>query len=194
LYKIRKAATSSLSAEKLTSPSQQNDEEDEVVETEEASRKRGKGKDIAIISSMLKALNVEKMAFRPISRAKFFDFENLKTKGLDLRKFTDPQGWSDFLSTEESTFEDLVNEFYGHMVVKEKKEEKVLVSSVKGVKVTITQESLSKALNIPNKGNQLYNSVGTKGVSHNHHLSFDDNKVLKLSIGYAKHLFKCAGP
>jgi len=36
--------------------------------------------------------------------------------------------------------------------------------------------------------------VGTKGVSHNHRLSFDDNKVLKLSIGYAKHLFKCAGP
>jgi len=37
-------------------------------------------------------------------------------------------------------------------------------------------------------------SVGTKGVSHNHRLSFDDNKVLKLSIGYAKHLFKCTGP
>jgi len=36
--------------------------------------------------------------------------------------------------------------------------------------------------------------VGTKGVSHNHRLSFDDNKVLKLSIGYAKHLFKCPGP
>jgi len=36
--------------------------------------------------------------------------------------------------------------------------------------------------------------VGTKGVSHNHRLSFDDNKVLKLSIGYAKHLFKCVGP
>jgi len=33
--------------------------------------------------------------------------------------------------------------------------------------------------------------VGTKGVSQNHLLSFDDNKVLKLSIGYAKHLFKC---
>ena len=32
-------------------------------------------------------------------------------------------------------------------------------------------------------------SVGTKGVSQNHLLSFDDNKVLKLSIGYAKHLF-----
>ena len=34
-------------------------------------------------------------------------------------------------------------------------------------------------------------SVGTKGVSQNHLLSFDDNKVLKLSIGNAKHLFKC---
>jgi len=32
--------------------------------------------------------------------------------------------------------------------------------------------------------------VGTKGVSQNHLLSFDDNKVLKLSSGYAKHLFK----
>jgi len=104
---------------------------------------------------VLKGQNVNKMAFRPISRAKFFDFENLKTKGWDLGKFTDPQGWSDFVSIEKSTFEDLVKE---HMNVKEKKEEKVLVSSVKGVKVTITQESLSKALNIPNKGNQLYNS------------------------------------
>jgi len=36
-------------------------------------------------------------------------------------------------------------------------------------------------------------SVGTKGISQNHLLSFDDNKVLKLSIGYAKHLFKCTG-
>ena len=36
-------------------------------------------------------------------------------------------------------------------------------------------------------------SVGTKGVSQNHLLSFDDNKVLKLSIGNAKHLFKCTG-
>jgi len=47
-------------------------------------------------------------------------------------------------------------------------------------------------------GDLLYDpeieNVGTKGVSHNHRLSFDDNKVLKLSIGYAKHLFKCTGP
>jgi len=37
----------------------------------------------------------------------------------------------------------------------------------------------------------LEEDVGKKGVSQNHLLSFDDNKVLKLSIGYAKHLFKC---
>ena len=36
--------------------------------------------------------------------------------------------------------------------------------------------------------------VGTKGVLQLYHLSFDDNKVLKLSIGYAKSLFKCTGP
>jgi len=37
-------------------------------------------------------------------------------------------------------------------------------------------------------------SVETKGVSQFYHLSFDDNKVLKLSIGYAKSLFKCTRP
>jgi len=36
--------------------------------------------------------------------------------------------------------------------------------------------------------------VGTKGILQLYHLSFDDNKVLKLSIGYAKSLFKCTGP
>jgi len=37
-------------------------------------------------------------------------------------------------------------------------------------------------------------TIGTKGVSQFYHLSFDDNKVLKLSFGYAKSLFKCTGP
>ncbi len=37
--------------------------------------------------------------------------------------------------------------------------------------------------------------VGTKGASQIYHLSFDDNNVLKkLSIGYAKSLFKCTRP
>jgi len=37
--------------------------------------------------------------------------------------------------------------------------------------------------------------VGTKGVLQLYHLSFDNNnKVLKLSIGYAKSLFKCTEP
>jgi len=39
-----------------------------------------------------------------------------------------------------------------------------------------------------------YCFVGTKGVLQLYHLSFDGNKVLKLSIGYAKSLFKCTGP
>jgi len=34
----------------------------------------------------------------------------------------------------------------------------------------------------------MEHSVGTNGVLQNHLLSFDDNKVLKLSIGYAKLL------
>jgi len=36
--------------------------------------------------------------------------------------------------------------------------------------------------------------VGTKGVLQLYHLSFDENKVLKLSIRSANSLFKCTGP
>jgi len=89
------------------------------------------------------------MANRPISRAKNFDFESVKTKRWNLREFTNPQRWSGFVSTEEPTFGDLVKELYGHVTVKEKNEEKFIVSTAKGVKIKMTQEFLSKALNIP---------------------------------------------
>jgi len=47
-----------------------------------------------MIASVLKAQNVEKIALRPISRAKYFDFESLKTKRWNLREYTYPRGWS----------------------------------------------------------------------------------------------------
>ena len=53
--------------------------------------------------------------------------------------------------------------------------------------------SLALSLSMFVKMSVRPNFVGTKGVSQNHLLSFDDNKVLKLSIGYAKNLFKCTG-
>jgi hypothetical protein len=61
------------------------------------------------------------MATRPLSRAKYFDYESLKTKGWNIEEFIDPQGWSGFVSTQEQTFEDLVKEFYASMRVKGEK-------------------------------------------------------------------------
>jgi len=98
------------------------------------------------------------MAFRPISRAKYFDFESLKTKGWNLKEFTDPQGWFGFVSTQCKTFASLVKEFYANMTVKEQNGEKFPESTVKGVRIHVSQNSLSNVLNIPNNGNQLYNS------------------------------------
>lgn len=89
----------------------EDEQEAETEEEEFVPRKRGKGKDIAILASTLKLQSVEKMANRPISRSKYFDFESLKTKGWNLKKFTDPQGWSSFVSTQCQTFPDLVKEF-----------------------------------------------------------------------------------
>ncbi|KEH38062.1 hypothetical protein MTR_2g460520 [Medicago truncatula] len=116
--------------------------------------KRGVTKDIAILVSTLKIQSIEKMANRPISRAKYFDFESLKTKGWNLKKFTDPQCWSSFFSTQCQTFPDLTFPD----LVKEQNEEKFLKSTVKGVRIQVSHNFLSDILNIPNEGNKLHNS------------------------------------
>ena len=51
-----------------------------------------------------------------------------------------------------------MKEFYASMRVKEENRENFLESTVKGVKFQVTQDFLSNILNIPNQGNQLFNS------------------------------------
>jgi hypothetical protein len=113
---------------------------------EASSKKHGKGKDISKIAIVLRAQKAKKVDLRPISRAKYFDFASLKTKGWNLREYTDSQGWSNFISLQEHTYEDLLREFYANMTVKEKKNEneKFLISTVKGVQIKVTQDFLSK--------------------------------------------------
>jgi len=170
-----------LSVEKSASPSLENEEveTEEIAEEEVPSRKRGKGKDIAIAASILKTQSVEKMAFKPISRAKYFDFESLETKGWNLKEFTDPQGWSGFVSTQCKTFASLVKELYANMTVKEHNEEKFLESIVKGVRIHVSQNFLSNVLNIANKGNQLDNSwLSSLGVTRENTLQ----SILNLTL------------
>jgi len=128
------------------------------VKKESSPRKHGKGKDITKVAAVLKAQRADKIAFRPMSKSKYFEFESFETKGWDLKKFTDPQGWTDFVSLQEHTYEGLVREFYTNLIMKQKKKENenCLISSVKGVQITVTQEFLSEALRIPNEGNKLF--------------------------------------
>jgi len=72
-----------------------------------------------------------------MSRTKYFEFDSLETKGWNLKKFTDPQGWTDFVSLQEHTYEGLVREFYTNLSVKQKKneDENFLISFVKGVEI-----------------------------------------------------------
>ena len=97
-----------------------------------------------------------KQSQRPVSKAKYFDFANLKKKNWNLREYTDYQEWSNFLSLQDLTFENLVREFYSSMRIKEKKKEKTLITTVKGVEIKITKEFLSKALRIPNEDNEFF--------------------------------------
>jgi len=152
--KTKKLETLSQSEEKPPSPSQQKEEKEEKQYA--SPKKPWKGKDIAKIASMIRAQKVRKLALRPVSRSKYFDFASLKKKGWNLRECPDSQGWSSFVSLQKFTFQDLVREFYASTTIKEKKEEKFLITAVKGMKIKNTQEFLSKALKIPNEGNKLF--------------------------------------
>lgn len=152
-----------------------SEEEDEPEVEKGSSKKHGKGKDIAA----LKTSRAEKIALRPMSRTKYFNLESLETKAWNMKEFTEPQGWTNFITLQEHTYEDLVREFYTNLSVQEKKNgnEKFLISSVKGVKIKMTQEFVSEAFKIPNEGNQLYSSFW-----------FDESRVNsnKLIVKYTK--------
>ena len=54
------------------------------------------------------AQRADKIALRQMSRSKYFEFDSLETKGWDMKKFTDPQGWTNFVSLQEHNYEELV--------------------------------------------------------------------------------------
>lgn len=173
-----------LSEEKTSEDEEASEEEEseEKAEKEEekgSSKKHGKGKDITKLAATLKASRAEKIALRPMCRTKYFNLESLETKAWNMKEFTEPQGWTNFITLQEHTYEDLVREFYTNLSVQEKKNgnEKFLISSVKGVKIKMTQEFVSEAFKIPNEGNQLYSSFW-----------FDESRVNrnKLIVKYTK--------
>jgi len=94
------------------SEEEESEEKTQEEEKEASSKKYGKGKDIAKVAAAIRAQKAEKVALRPMSKTKYFEFESLETKGWNLKKFTDPQGWTNFVSLQEHTYEDLVREFY----------------------------------------------------------------------------------
>ena len=114
------------SPSKENSPSQKDEDDGEEKEFEEkaqeeeekaSSKKYGKGKDIAKVAVVKRAQKAEKIALRPISRTKYFDLESLKSKTWNLKEFTEPQGWTSFVTLQEHTYEGLVREFYTNVPI-----------------------------------------------------------------------------
>jgi len=105
LIEIVQAARKSYKDKKAASPSKEESayqNKDENVETAEEKepcpKKYGRGKDITKDAAVMKAQRADKIALRSMSRSKYFEFDSLETKGWDLKKFTDPQGWTNFVS------------------------------------------------------------------------------------------------
>ena len=152
-----KGKTQAIESTPTSETSEKNSTSSEGEEEKEATPpKHGKGKDVKLIASLIKAEKEAKQSQRPVSKAKYFDFADLKKKNWNLREYPDSQEWSNFVSLQDLTFENLVREFYSSMKIKEKNKEKTLITTVKGVEIKITKEFLSKALRIPDEGNELF--------------------------------------
>ena len=76
-------------SEKDSSSSEEEEEEKEEEEEEETTppKKNGKGKDVKLIASFMKVEKETKQSLRPVSKAKYFDFVDLKKKNWNLREY-----------------------------------------------------------------------------------------------------------
>lgn len=110
-------------------------EKEDTVSWEEPSQKKEKAK---------KDEKKEKWENKPFIAGRVFLFKELLDVGWNLEEHTDSLWWTSILKMEEPIYYGLVRKVYATIVVH--KEELYLESTLKGVSMVLTPESIAKAL------------------------------------------------
>ncbi|MCH80820.1 hypothetical protein A2U01_0001594, partial [Trifolium medium] len=87
---------------------------------------------------------------------RLYDFDNLLSKGINLAKFTDYVGLTDFFKIRETYYPNLISAFYFSAAVHSDRD--LISSNLKGRIVKITENHISKLLNLPQDGHKVYGS------------------------------------
>jgi len=111
----------------------------------------------------------DKWSTIPIGNGRFVDFSVLEKEEIYLKAITDLLGWTSFLQIRERYYPEVVQAFY--FMSETHPEKSLIVSTVKGVKISLTPKDTRKLFNIPVSGNCVY------GDSWDEKLGVDLEKV-----------------
>ncbi|CAJ2662060.1 unnamed protein product [Trifolium pratense] len=96
----------------------------------------------------------EKWRTKPIAPGRFFNFEALKSHPLEIKAYTDFQGWSSFLSLKETYYPRLIQAFY--FKANCDRENSTIRTKVKGVEFELNPNIIADIFKIPNNGFNAY--------------------------------------
>ena len=96
----------------------------------------------------------DKWSSKPIGVGRYFDFQKLQDAEIFVKKYPDALGWVPFLQTREKFYPEVVQAFC--CMAECYPDKNVIISHIKGVKVEISLETISKLLNIPLEGPAVF--------------------------------------
>ncbi|CAJ2647384.1 unnamed protein product [Trifolium pratense] len=96
----------------------------------------------------------EKWRTKPIAPGRFFNFKALQSHPLEIKAYTDFQGWSSFLSLRETYYPRLIQAFY--FKAKCDRENCTIRANVKGVEFELNPDIIADIFKIPNNGFRAY--------------------------------------
>ena len=113
-----------------------------------------KSKFTPLIDPELTKIFFEKWSSRPIGVGRYFDFNKLQEAEIFVKQYPDALGWVPFLQIREKYYLEVVQAFY--YMAECYPDKNVIISHIKGVKVEINLETISKFLNIPLEGPAVF--------------------------------------
>jgi hypothetical protein len=73
---------------------------------------------------------------------------------MDIRKYVEPLGWTDFFKIKDSVLPQLVQAFYHNANVHSDKN--LIISNIRGVEIQLDTETLGCLINLPFEGVTIY--------------------------------------
>ncbi|GAU35636.1 hypothetical protein TSUD_394760 [Trifolium subterraneum] len=99
---------------------------------------------------------LKKWRTRPIAAERFFNLQALERHKLDLKYYTDYQGWSHFLQIKETYYPRLVQAFFYQAHCDN--DTNTIRSIVKGIEIVLDVEFIAKFFKLPTDGLKAYGS------------------------------------